>query len=44
MELQNLNSMQELLSIKEASQWASKYLDKDVTTSNISYLIQYGRI
>lgn len=38
------NSMQELLSIKEASQWASQYLDKDVTTSNISYLIQYGRI
>ncbi|MCU0329015.1 MAG: site-specific DNA-methyltransferase, partial [Chitinophagales bacterium] len=35
---------QELLSIKEASQWASEYLDKNVTTSNISYLIQYGRI
>ena len=36
--------MAELLSIKEASQWATKYLDKNVTTSNISYLIQYGRI
>jgi len=36
--------MAELLSIKEASQWASEYLDKNVTTSNISYLIQYGRI
>lgn len=36
--------MVELLSIKEASQWASEYLDKNVTTSNISYLIQYGRI
>ncbi|MBU0763202.1 MAG: site-specific DNA-methyltransferase [Bacteroidetes bacterium] len=34
----------ELLSIKEASNWASEYLKKDVTTSNISYLIQYGRI
>jgi DNA modification methylase len=33
-----------LLSIKEASQWASEYLGKLVTTSNISYLIQYGRI
>jgi len=31
-------------SIKEASVWASKYLGKKVTTSNISYLIQYGRI
>ncbi|GIV26313.1 MAG: site-specific DNA-methyltransferase [Bacteroidia bacterium] len=36
--------MTELLSIKEASQWASEYLGKKVTTSNISYLIQYGRI
>ena len=36
--------MAELLSIKEASQWATEYLDKNVTTSNISYLIQYSRI
>src|SRR4030042_704755 len=36
--------MSELLSLKEASEWASKYLGKKVTTSNISYLIQYGRI
>lgn len=34
----------DLLSIKEASEWASNYLRKNVTTSNISYLIQYGRI
>jgi len=34
----------ELLSIKEASEWAAKYTCKTVTTSNISYLIQYGRI
>ena len=32
------------LSIKEASIWATGYLGKEVTTSNISYLIQYGRI
>jgi DNA modification methylase len=36
--------MQDLMTIKEASIWASKFLEKDVTTSNISYLIQYGRI
>lgn len=36
--------MQELLTIKEASDWATSYLKKEVTTSNISYLIQYGRI
>jgi len=34
----------DLLKIKEASEWASDYLKKNVTTSNISYLIQYGRI
>lgn len=36
--------MIDLLSIKEASIWASEYLKKNVTTSNISYLVQYGRI
>ena len=33
-----------LFSIKKASEWATEYLGKTVTTSNISYLIQYGRI
>ncbi|MBF0227499.1 MAG: site-specific DNA-methyltransferase [Desulfobacterales bacterium] len=36
--------MEILFSIKEASEWATEYLGKTVTTSNISYLIQYGRI
>ncbi len=36
--------MTELLSIQEASRFASEYLGKNVTPSNISYLIQYGRI
>lgn len=35
---------QELFTIKEASEWATSHLGKNVTTSNISYLIQYGRI
>lgn len=34
----------ELLTIQEASRWASNYLMRDVTASNISYLIQYGRV
>ena len=38
------NEKKELLTIKEASIWASKYLNKNVTQSNISYLIQYGKI
>lgn len=33
-----------LFTIKEASEWATQYLGKTVTTSNISYLIQYGRV
>jgi hypothetical protein len=33
-----------LLTVKEASIWATRYLKKTVTVSNISYLIQYGRI
>ncbi|QMU55908.1 MAG: site-specific DNA-methyltransferase [Candidatus Mycalebacterium zealandia] len=35
---------QDLIAIRQASVWASRYLNKNVTTSNISYLIQYGRI
>jgi len=33
-----------LITLKEASIWASEYLNREVTVSNISYLIQYGRI
>lgn len=33
-----------LVNLKDASVWASQYLNRKVTTSNISYLIQYGRI
>lgn len=33
-----------LLTIKQASEWASEYLRRNVTPSNISYLVQYGRI
>ena len=32
------------MTIKDASVWASNLLGKNVTPSNISYLIQYGRI
>jgi len=33
-----------LINLKEASIWASQYLNRKITVSNISYLIQYGRI
>src|SRR3989338_1563549 len=35
---------QNLLTIKQASDWASGYLSKDITVSNISYLVNYGKI
>ncbi len=34
----------DLLTLKEASLWATEYLKKNVTESNISYLTNYGRI
>lgn len=34
----------DFLTIREASDWASKYLRKNVTNSNIAYLVNYGRI
>ncbi len=36
--------MTECLSIKKASEWATAYLRRKVTTSNIAYLVQYGQI
>jgi 2-polyprenyl-3-methyl-5-hydroxy-6-metoxy-1,4-benzoquinol methylase len=33
-----------LINLREASKWASKYLNRKVTILNISYLLQYGRI
>jgi hypothetical protein len=31
----------ELMTISDASKWATEYLKKNVTSSNISYLITY---
>jgi len=33
-----------LLTIKEASEWATGYIGKNVTQANIAYLVQYGRV
>ncbi|GAB4290499.1 MAG: restriction endonuclease subunit M [Myxococcota bacterium] len=32
------------VNLREASRWASQYLNRKITVSNISYLLQYGRI
>lgn len=34
----------QLVTIREASRWASGYLKRDVSESNISYLAQYGKV
>jgi len=36
--------VEEYATFREAAEWASKYLNKDVSPSNISYLVQYGRL
>ena len=33
-----------LVTIQDASKWATDYLDKEVTPTNISYLAQYGKV
>ncbi len=40
----NVQNTGSYMSIAEAALWASDYMGKKVTSSNISYLIQYGRI
>jgi len=44
MEKMNLFETENLVSIREASAWASQHLNRKISISNISYLIQYGRI
>ena len=33
-----------LVSIPEASKWATDYLEKEISPANISYLVQYGKV
>ena len=33
-----------VVSIPQASKWATDYLDKEVSPTNISYLVQYGKV
>jgi DNA modification methylase len=39
-----MTANKELLTLKEAAEFASEYIRKNVTTSNIAYLVNYGRI
>ena len=39
-----VSDAEDFISVKDAVTWASNYLNRPVTSANISYLIQYGRI
>jgi len=39
-----MQQLKQLLTIKKASQWASNFLKKEISESNISYLVQYGKV
>lgn len=39
-----LNKTQKLVNIQEACFWATNFLNKKVSPTNISYLVQYGKI
>ncbi len=39
-----MQTQKQLVTIKEASRWATDHLNRDVSESNISYLIQYGNV
>lgn len=36
--------MRELITIKEASNFASKHITKDLSASNMTYLLNYGNL
>lgn len=38
------HALDTLIDIKEASRWASDFLNREISPTNISYLIQYGKI
>lgn len=39
-----MQQTKQLLTIKEASIWASDFLKREISGSNISYLVQYGKV
>ena len=39
-----MTTARSLLTIREASDWATDFLGKSVTPSNIAYLVNYGRV
>ena len=40
----NITGQKQLLTLKEASNWASAFVGHNINESNISYLVQYGKV
>jgi len=40
----DLTNTRQLLTLREACEWASSFLGRNISESNISYLIQYGKV
>ena len=42
--MNTISQQNNLVNIQEACQWATKFLRKEISPTNISYLIQYGKV
>jgi hypothetical protein len=40
----DMQQTKQLLTIREASSWATNFLKRNISESNISYLVQYGKV
>ncbi len=40
----DLVAVRQLLTLREACEWASSFLGRNISESNISYLVQYGKV
>ena len=40
----DIAATRQLLTLREACKWASSFLGRNISESNISYLIQYGKV
>lgn len=42
--MKTATNTKELVTIGEASDWATSFLRRQISESNISYLVQYGKV
>jgi len=42
--MSTISQQNSLVNIQEACRWATKFLHREISPTNISYLIQYGKV